>query len=124
MFCSNCGQLIPDGSSYCCSCGSRIGQNVTSSAPVKPTTCKITVIRKKQLLSSAVAVDVYLDGQLVGTLFNGGMISFETTLGPHQIYADGGRGLGMQAKYSGNFTQDTVIEFSSKMTGFALDKIR
>ncbi|MDR1594941.1 MAG: zinc ribbon domain-containing protein [Prevotellaceae bacterium] len=88
MFCSKCGQQIPDESQFCKHCGA----TVTATAPAGNAggnLCKVTVHRKKGYAGALMSAKVLDNGREIGSLSNGETKDFQVEKGSVLVFKCG-----------------------------------
>lgn len=78
MICLGCGCKIEIGSKFCPNCGK---ETLLSSGEIGT----IKIVREKKTMGFAVNFDVFIDGEKVGSLANGGSLSFDVPIGSHDV---------------------------------------
>ena len=128
MFCMKCGKELPDGAEFCAFCGTKIGgmrEGVVEAPAEKYYT--VVIKREKKTFGMAQVYDLFIDGELVSQLKNGGSFTIELPAGQHNFVIEGNIGarMGMtvtappRAVYSQNIQGDTTLLISHKISGLA-----
>jgi len=89
MFCIKCSKEIPDESIYCMYCGNLLPvKNVNSLIKIDYGKSLIVVNCSKEFGWGLYKIKIFVDGNLINTVKNGGSISFEVENGKHIIYCE------------------------------------
>jgi hypothetical protein len=89
MFCLKCGKKIPDESNYCLYCGVFLSENNGNSL-VKGGRGKalVDINCKKDFNWLFYKIKIFVDGDLIKTIKNGGSACFEIDNGKHIIFCE------------------------------------
>lgn len=86
MYCTNCGNMIPDGSKFCPECGKKVASDsndYTEERVYNPGT--LTVVRTSSGMAAAVKTKIFVDGELKDTVGAGRSSSFLLDAGVHEV---------------------------------------
>ena len=78
MYCLNCGRKIELGEKFCRNCGNKTVYNSKDLATLR-------IIRENKVFGFAVAFDVFLDGDKIGTLKNGTTLEYMIPYGSYEL---------------------------------------
>lgn len=77
MFCNKCGSEIKEDNKFCTNCGNKVIKDEND--------CYILFERMKQFYGCLVPIDIYLDGNRVGSVKSNKSIKIDTTYGNHKL---------------------------------------
>jgi hypothetical protein len=89
MFCLKCGKEIPDESNYCLYCGVLVSKsNINSLVKTEGSKSLVDIECKKEFGWNWYKIKIYMDGNFIKDVKNGGSVSFEIENGKHIIYCE------------------------------------
>ena len=120
MFCSNCGQELPQGSKFCMSCGKSLSENSSieiQSRDTDNTQGVLKVVRVSGMTALALKTQIYVDGELKNKVADGKEISLRLDAGEHVVETKtpGNKGISQNVTISPN----REIVFKFKVSAFA-----
>ena len=77
MFCNKCGSEIKEDNKFCTNCGNKVIKDEND--------CYILFERMKQFYGCLVPINIYLDGNRVGSVKSNKSIKIDTTYGNHKL---------------------------------------
>lgn len=81
MYCSNCGNILPDGAKFCPKCGRATGRPAADTVPGGLYT--LTIMRENQWFAVNPAVRMTLDGSQTYSIGNGDTLRIPVSSGAH-----------------------------------------
>ena len=89
MFCFKCGKEIPDESNYCLYCGVLLpGNNINSLIKKDGGKTLIDINCTKEFGWGRYRIKIFMDGNFINEIKNGGSVSFEIENGKHIFYCE------------------------------------
>ena len=124
MYCTNCGNSIPDGSKFCPECGKKVfddNSNVIEEDIYSPGT--LTVIRVSSGMAAAIKTKVFVDGELKDTVGAGNSASFLLDAGEHmlELKTPGNKGITRNITIRPN--TETTMRFQLNMLAEGYHKV-
>ena len=77
MFCNKCGSEIKEDNKFCTNCGNKVIKDGND--------CYILFERMKQFYGCLVPINIYLDGNRVGSVKSNKSIKIDTSSGNHKL---------------------------------------
>ena len=102
MFCNKCGSEIKEDNKFCTNCGNKVIKD-----------CYILFERMKQFYGCLVPIDIYLDGNRVGSVKSNKSIKIDTTYGNHKLSFNLWSGNGM---YDINIANGENVKVTFKLS--------
>ena len=87
MFCKSCGRVIPDDSNFCSYCGISLS-GIKTNEMIRKGMSLITVNSEKRFGWWKYKIRIFVDGNFIKDVINGGSVSFETENGKHIIFCE------------------------------------
>jgi hypothetical protein len=88
MFCTRCGKEIPEESNYCLHCGALQPGKSVEKIKTGEGKSLIEINCRKDFNWSFYKMRIFVDGELIKTIKNGGSVSFEIDNGKHIIFCE------------------------------------
>jgi hypothetical protein len=89
MFCSNCGKEIPENSNYCLYCGVLLsGKGLDKIIKTSKGKTLVVVNSQKSWSWALSKIKIFIDGDFIKEVKNGGSISIEIDNGKHIIFCE------------------------------------
>ena len=105
MFCNKCGSEIKEDNKFCTNCGNKVKKDEND--------CYILFERVKQFYGCLVPIDIYLDGNKVGSVKSNKSIKIDTTCGNHKLSFNLWSGNGM---YDINIAKGENVKVTFKLS--------
>lgn len=105
MFCNKCGSEIKEDNKFCTNCGNKVIKDEND--------CYILFERMKQFYGCLVPIDIYLDGNRVGSVKSNKSIKIDTIYGNHKLSFNLWSGNGM---YDINIAKGENVKVTFKLS--------
>lgn len=105
MFCNKCGSEIKENNKFCTNCGNKVIKDEND--------CYILFERMKQFYGCLVPINIYLDGNRVGSVKNNKSIKIDTSSGNHKLSFNLWSGNGM---YDINIAKGENVKVTFKLS--------
>lgn len=105
MFCNKCGSEMKEDNKFCANCGNKVIKDEND--------CYILFERMKQFYGCLVPIDIYLDGNRVGSVKSNKLIKIDTTYGNHKLSFNLWSGNGM---YDINIAKGENVKVTFKLS--------
>ena len=105
MFCNKCGSEIKEDNKFCTNCGNKVIKDEND--------CYILFERMKQFYGCLVPINIYLDGNRVGSVKSNKSIKIDTTYGNHKLSFNLWSGNGM---YNINIAKGENVKVTFKLS--------
>lgn len=118
MYCQNCGAKISENQNFCASCGISVSTSITSEVNKIGS---ITFHRVSRFVGCIIDFDVYINGQNMGILKNGGDLKVKLPIGKYKVTFSLWSGTNTQEIEITNDMPNIYAEVKLKM-GFLVNK--
>ena len=105
MFCNKCGSEIKEDNKFCTNCGNKVIKDEND--------CYILFERMKQFYGCLVPINIYLDGNRVGSVKSNKSIKIDTSSGNHKLSFNLWSGNGM---YDINISKGENVKVTFKLS--------
>lgn len=105
MFCNKCESEIKEDNKFCTNCGNKVIKDEND--------CYILFERMKQFYGCLVPIDIYLDGNMVGSVKSNKSIKIDTSSGNHKLSFNLWSGNGM---YDINIAKGENVKVTFKLS--------
>ncbi len=105
MFCHKCVSEIKEDNKFCANCGNKVIKDEND--------CYILFERMKQFYGCLVPIDIYLDGNMVGSVKSNKSIKIDTSSGNHKLSFNLWSGNGM---YDINIAKGENVKVTFKLS--------